>query len=942
MAPVPAILGGARLGNFRLKYEPAALTAIRATRVRYVLAGANPRVRVTGLTIHDVLNNSPNTCTLTIDGTPAPVAAQTLRVLINSDTPRLLFNGALQTVGLYQEELPGQWAYPCTATDDLARLNRRRPFGTWANVSATPIAQYLVATFAPGFSVSGIAASLPAVSVNFDGSEGFAGCFTQLAKLIGGYWKAEDLVVWLFLADTSDPPDPLNSSSTTLLLSPPITATTDTSQLRTRQAGTGHGEATLSAVAAGETIVPVSNAPAWFNVNGGRAISDTQRLAYTGVQTPGGATMVGPAVSPGVAPTIARIVGAGVEVGVHGYAAVWVTALGKSLPSPIRWVTLRAALPTPGAAPGYGTRTQEDTLNLGAVGDTVAFTYSYSAAELPTDLTAESAVSPSTGAQTLVASTGPIPGYSTMPMLLVAYSTDVDVRWIHLWVSRNGGAWNRSGWVEPNVVSGQTVTLRGGDPVTADVVPSTGALQRTRPVVPLGPTGTTSRELYRTIAGGSALLLQQTIADNTTTAAVTDSTPDASLGAAAPTTNTSGLPVTIPPAATFDTTATFFGGVNGFSATLATSAAPVVTSALYTFVAADVGASVYIKTGTNWIPGFYRIVSVAGGAATVDRACATVASPTQATAGVDFSMLVVPRISLTDLAITATPTTCTSTALATVFFALIGNSLNITGGVGFTVQRVTIRSTSGANILVDNTLGIAASTGGAATLGGLASPSTIAPGSASILTQGGDLSAAGGWVRIGTQLIRYAGVTGNTLTGIPASGVGAITTTIRYGTLIEPLPALTGVTGIVVPLRLEAPVHLWVQRDDRPAQATQAVIDATNGRVPADGIWEGVPIVDAHRNEASLVALCDATLALFSRPLVTLTYATRDVKTKSGKSIVVNLTNPPISATLTIQDVTISEIDIADATPPTFTVTASNVRFSLDDLLRRMAAAAGI
>lgn len=60
-------------------------------------------------------------------------------------------------------------------------------------------------------------------------------------------------------------------------------------------------------------------------------------------------------------------------------------------------------------------------------------------------------------------------------------------------------------------------------------------------VVPVGPSGTTQRKIYRTVVNGSALLLQQTIADNVTTVGVQDSTVDGSLGAAAPTTDTSGL-----------------------------------------------------------------------------------------------------------------------------------------------------------------------------------------------------------------------------------------------------------------------------------------------------------------------------------------------------------------------------------------------------------------
>ena len=56
--------------------------------------------------------------------------------------------------------------------------------------------------------------------------------------------------------------------------------------------------------------------------------------------------------------------------------------------------------------------------------------------------------------------------------------------------------------------------------------------------IPTGSPGiVTSRKIYRTVAGGSAWLLQSTIANNTATTA-TDNVADASLGAAIPTANT--------------------------------------------------------------------------------------------------------------------------------------------------------------------------------------------------------------------------------------------------------------------------------------------------------------------------------------------------------------------------------------------------------------------
>jgi hypothetical protein len=93
---------------------------------------------------------------------------------------------------------------------------------------------------------------------------------------------------------------------------------------------------------------------------------------------------------------------------------------------------------------------------------------------------------------------------------------------------------------------------------------------------------------------------------------------------------------------------------------------------------------------------------------------------------------------------------------------------------------------------------------------------------------------------------------------------------------------------------------------------------------------------DERRTEASLRQVCDAQLALYSRPLVTVTYASRDLKTKSGKTVQIALDSPAITETLTIQDVTISEIGIAKGLAPKFTVTASTVRQSFEAILQSL------
>lgn len=181
------------------------------------------------------------------------------------------------------------------------------------------------------------------------------------------------------------------------------------------------------------------------------------------------------------------------------------------------------------------------------------------------------------------------------------------------------------------------------------------------------------------------------------------------------------------------------------AATVATGSSPVFTSASYNFVAGDVGAWLFIKSGTNWTPGWYQIASVASNAATLAAGigsavlylgatnlntaagCSTTASPTGATWTVDYSQQNSAQIAYTDMVIGATTTQYTSVANV-VGKNIVGNLIKVTSGTGFTVQTVEVVSTSTITATCDKSLGTTASTGGNGSLGGaLASPGAAAP-----------------------------------------------------------------------------------------------------------------------------------------------------------------------------------------------------------------------
>jgi len=114
------------------------------------------------------------------------------------------------------------------------------------------------------------------------------------------------------------------------------------------------------------------------------------------------------------------------------------------------------------------------------------------------------------------------------------------------------------------------------------------------------------------------------------------------------------------------------------AATNANTSSPVFTTASYNFVSGDVGAWVFIKSGTNSVPGWYKITSVAANAATLNAAIgagvlyggiltatnralnfipntvtgiATTASPTSLTWGIDYSQQNSAKIAFTDMVI---------------------------------------------------------------------------------------------------------------------------------------------------------------------------------------------------------------------------------------------------------------------------------------------------
>jgi hypothetical protein len=846
------------------------------TTVGISIGGADvtARVRKQGVTIHDILNDAPNTASLVVEGA-APAVGQSLRITLNAGA-HLLFAGQVQTVDQSFGVDPAVVAWAVTAIDDTAQANARRPFGTWVTTSATTIAQAITETYAPGFSAGGIAGGLPAVSIIFDGADPFIACLTRLASLIGGYAKIEDHTVYLFQVDTTAPPDPIDATHR-FLFDPPISAIIDSSQLRTRVYGKGYGESITADLLAGETLVPIENGaqfpPAGQAIAGTKAdAAQSEKLAYTGRELSAGGTLVGPGAAPTTAPGLSLAGGTGVESGVHDYAFVYVTAAGRSLPSPRAAITVGALAPPPTALtanpPISGPGNQ---LTPGSHRYYVLFRTA-TGTTLPGPVSNSVTAVGGVGDPGNYAGNAGASGYPTGTGL----TPGVTYHWRFTFRRDSDGA--------ETALSVKTFVLAGADIIAPSLLTGACNVDAGGIVPPAGY----NLAWYR--SDGGASYKRVTVFAYYNAGGGTnfyDGSNASTLGAAPPSTNTTARQ-------------------SSQLTNIPVSASPLVTHVdLYReFNNAGAATARFLTSQVNGTTSIYDGLPNASLGGLMPSSNTTTANQVNVTwpAG---------PTAVTNIELFRTP--IGSTELKK-FAAAAGNAAGSVVDATPDASLTTTAPTSDTS--------------------GLTQPSgQVNPGAPALpVASTSPFRAAGGWVALaGDQVVRYTGITGSTLSGIPAAGAGAITTTVIYGAPAIPAPMLTGVTGITGPYLKGAALHLWVQRDDLDAQAQQAA------RAGGDGIVEHL-LVDTRRGLDSLVARCDADLARFARPLVTVAYATRDIKTKSGKPVVIDLASPAIHETLTIQDVTITDIDQVPGVAPRYTVTASSVRFSLEDTLRRLIA----
>ena len=355
----------------------------------------------------------------------------------------------------------------------------------------------------------------------------------RLADRVGATWRPDYRRRILFGTEAyawRTNPRPVSTASPTFIFDDNFSIQRDESQRITRAHCEGGGGEALAEISAGETIIPVSAAPAsWYGDTGGEVIiGDSQQIVRYGARVEGGGGgLVGPGAQPTAPLSMAQALGGTLPAGMYKGWYTFVTGSGQSLVSPAASVTLVGTVPAPSTSLGL---TSHDYSGIGAAltaGDyQYAFSWTYPG------------------------------GYETLPSTpqTVAVGAGHGVVITGL-VNGPYGATGKKVW---RTVSGgsqlKLLTTLATDDSYIDLL-ADAALGANAPVsataifgsitytnIPAGQSGVvTSRKVYRSVIGGSDPLLLTTLADNSTHEYGPNSTADGSLGAAAPVTDTSGL-----------------------------------------------------------------------------------------------------------------------------------------------------------------------------------------------------------------------------------------------------------------------------------------------------------------------------------------------------------------------------------------------------------------
>lgn len=1110
--PLFALAGVARSGATRSNYHSAQVfVAMAGAQVAFARDDAATGILSRSLTISDALTDTPTTAACTMKGTPPAIGTDVVITLGSRNNLRREFGGTVLHARQYavgqKPRDPRNVLHDLSLIDYTWGLSPRKVSARFTSSTVGAIAASLMSLYAPGYTLQ-VAADIGAEAIDeitFTEND-LAACLKQLTKRVGGDFLCDyHKVVKLFFDDDSETaPTILNAVHRSLA---DLIIARDLSQVVTRCYGEGGGTNALETIAPGDTAIPVVNG-SWYEP-AGVVLSGPQRITYTAKSLGGGGSLVGTGAAPSSAPAATLATGAGIETGLHEYAATFTTASGESIPGPRVAITVglteaptiapTASAPTIGTGPDPGSHTYAVT-HVTASGETTASppvtqattltpapttsplpgtptpgtgvddgTHEYAAsfvtpigettpgpigapvtaAHLAPPTSAPTAGTPTIGtgpdpgshyyvvtfvtaigettqgpALTVVTDAIPTPGaaapanqggisnafktigatygyrvtWSTATSagdtsqetlagpagtvvavwggdslnptltavigIVVPNSTDARVKWIRIYVNKNGGTYRLLTAVANNVAGGSGFYGDGGgDPnAAADTVPGTTSALYCRVqlnALPIGGPSVIDRKVYRSTAGGVVLKLVAAMGDNVATT-LSDGLTDGGLGANAPTVNTAAqnvIPITGIPIGDGNVTARKLyrrsGGLG--LKLLATIANNVTASYADTTANASLGAAP-LSTSTAYLQRIWLLGLPLGGALVTARKiyrtaaggsqlklAATIADNTTGNwmdtvtdASLGANVPTVNTATANQVSLSSLPLGAAAVTNRKIYRTAAGGSqlkflATVAGNVTTTYTDSAADATLGANVPTSDTSLLTQPQG------------NVLAGSPSLQSAGvADFSPTGGWAIVGTQVIRYTGISGNNLIGIPASGIGSIQATIGFNATVTAAPMLLGIPtsgagSIRYPVLKGDPVNLFVQEDDLLAQAALAAQLGSG-----DGLQED-EIQDRRLSHVEMRARCRARLALLGARdsegkvgIITITFRCRDRNIRAGSMIAVNL-GPPTNliGEFLIQRVTQSQFQIPNLNP-TFEVEASSVRFSYDALLRAL------
>lgn len=845
--------------------------------------------------IEDILNDVPNTFRFTLIGT-AYIPHEGNVITVTRDGT-VEFAGNIVQVEESYFELRENLRYTVTCQDRMWSFNKKRVTARWANVSASTIATDIVTASGSSFTTTNIVGALATQTEFICVLERPADALKRLAAAIGGNYYIDygnpltstPPDVHFFLTETTSPPDELNDTAT---FSPNLRLAGDIGQIRTRVRGIGGGTTLSDDIAISTAILPVGDG-SFFESGGGQALADTNIITYTSRHLGGVAsTVAGSVAAPSGSATGYTTANGGILAGTYLYKVAYADASGETPAS----ASSLSATATAVAAPTLGSMSASGGATTTVIcGLSVAASANYNYKVTYVTALGETAASSALGA---------------VSSQLLCGNDGIPVQYVGTLTATGTGVLNGTYYYRLCYLTAFGETFLS--PTSASVAPSSQKVTVDRgwattiywddtSALPTGPTPI-KVVIYRTKAGGSTFfkLVELTLSDG----AYTDNTPDDSLGASKGT----GTSLTDYTAGTL----------------------PIDLSVIPTGPTGTLARRIYrtLSGGTE----YFLVGQIS------DNTTQTFRDTKRDSELLLYAPLVSTAGGQT-ITLTGIPTGPTGVTKRVLYRTIVGGSTDF-----FELGSINNNtSTSFADNVPDTSLGGLALTVG--TMGAVPGASTLQLASVSGF-------ATAGWALVDSQRISYTGITSTTLTGIPASGPGALLSSVKNGVSVVSQPFLSGCTGVTTAMKRDTGIRMYLVRNDSAAQTVLAAADGS------DGVYEGVIDDSSILTLSGLTKACDAELTNYKSILRQITFTTRDTKVRSGKTLTLNLASPfgtfdplafdPLafdprlglaaaSGSFLIQRVVSSELNVASGVNPLRNVTASPVLISFQDVLRRAA-----